>query len=348
MSKDLTNDEVFEEEEEGKTCLVITEEHIKESCKKHDLYALPELNEELFLHYGGFQKIGSLEKYVNLKSIWLNNNAINIIEGLDHCPNLVCLYLQGNIIQEISGLDKLPNLETLNLSHNYITKISGLEGCPLLHTLEIDHNKIEDIDGLKGLLVCKNIGVLNLSDNKLEEENFMEVITELQSLAVLKLEGNPIARTMHQYRRKLISALPNLNFLDSQPVDEIERRCAIVYMISGPAAAIEERNRILDEREAYKEFQRIKQKEINRRIAIEKGIDISHDRYFLADGEEFPSDADEDKIENEKIEKERRKEEEEVQVSDTALTDSDGDEKYEELYHVGSEKDEEVDLHGMD
>lgn len=44
----------------------------------------PHLNDTLYLHYKGFRKIEGLEKYTNLKSIWLECNGIQKIEGLGH------------------------------------------------------------------------------------------------------------------------------------------------------------------------------------------------------------------------------------------------------------------------
>lgn len=41
----------------------------------------------------GFKKIQNLEKYTNLKSIWLECNGIQRIENLGHLTKLRMLYL---------------------------------------------------------------------------------------------------------------------------------------------------------------------------------------------------------------------------------------------------------------
>jgi len=277
------------EEEEIHDVYAITPKLIIESCKKHDLYTFPELNEELYLHYCGFQKIAALEPYVNLKSLWLNNNAIGLLEGLNSLKNLVCLYLSYNVITEISGLDELENLETLVLSHNYISKISGLSNLKKLHSLEIDHNQISSIADMNELKDVKTLGVLNLGSNKIETEDFMQIISELPDLAVLKIEGNPIARTMVNYRRRIIVSTPKLAYLDQQPVDELERKCAELYLTVGKDAAIQERQRVLQEREDFKEKNRRELKRINKEYALANGIDISNDNYFRESGSETES-----------------------------------------------------------
>lgn len=332
-------------EEEEEQVPMITPKAIMESCVKNQLYTIPELNEVLYLHFGGYQKIANLEPYCNLTSIWLNNNAIYEIEGLDTLTNLVCLYLQGNVIQEIKGLDKLVNLETLVLSHNYISNISGLEHCPKLHTLEIDHNRLKDVESIKGLLACKeSLGVLNLSDNKFEEEDIMDVIFQLSNLGVLKLEGNEIARTMSNYRRKIITTLTNLNYLDQQPVTSAERRIAIVYLANGPNAAMQERIKIKQEKEAEDERNRKMQRRIYRETAKKQGIDVSHDRFFLSSDDELPEDHEGEeslgKGELEKIEREKQQAEEDQE--DTSDEDIISEEKAEEKFHKEQPLFEEV------
>jgi dynein assembly factor 1 len=288
----------------------ITPKDIHDSCVKNRLYTYPQLNDTLYLHFSGFQKIASLDPYLNLTSLWLNNNSINVIEGLSSLTRLVCLYLQGNVIQKIDGLSALTQLETLVLSHNYIKKIENLSTLTRLHTLEIDHNSIATEDGLRGLLEVPTVGALNLSDNRLESEGFVEVISQLPQINLLKLNGNPIARTMSQYRRRLLNAIPTLTYLDDAPVTETELRCAQAWTKGGREAESAERERIRQEKEDAKARNRREVRRMNRKFAIDQGIDISKDKSLMSsDDERLNEDVDEEEERAERVEEEEDVEE---------------------------------------
>ncbi|KAH0793279.1 Leucine Rich Repeat family protein [Histomonas meleagridis] len=194
------------------------------------------------------------------------------------------------MIEKIEGLDELTNLSTLCLSYNFISKIENLSNLINLHTLELDHNRISDPSSLAGIHDVPSLGVLNISCNKIESEQFLDVISSHKSLNLLKMDGNPITRTMRQYRRRIISSMPNLNYLDEAPVTEKERRCAAAYMNGGKNAEEAERQKIRDEIENAKILNRQKLKRINRQAAIDAGLDISNDTYLMS-----TSDYEEDK-----------------------------------------------------
>ncbi|WP_287582832.1 leucine-rich repeat domain-containing protein [Candidatus Borrarchaeum sp.] len=109
---------------------------------------------------------------------------INEIEGLEKFTDLKELYLSHNLIEEIKGLDNLTNLQRLNLSHNHIKKIQGLEHLTDLKTLELHHNLIEEIKGLDNLT---NLQRLNLYSNQIKEIKGLENLFRLQGL---KLDDN--------------------------------------------------------------------------------------------------------------------------------------------------------------
>lgn len=77
----------------------MTRERIRALCKKNDLYLNASLNEVLYLHFQGFDEIACLEDYTQLKCLWLDSNAIPLIQGLDNQPHLKCLFLQNNLIR---------------------------------------------------------------------------------------------------------------------------------------------------------------------------------------------------------------------------------------------------------
>lgn len=65
--------------------------YLKKLCQEQKLYSTPELNDKLYLHFKGFRRIEGLEEYTALKSLWLEGNAIGVIEGLSHLESLKCL-----------------------------------------------------------------------------------------------------------------------------------------------------------------------------------------------------------------------------------------------------------------
>jgi len=276
---------MFEEEED--TGNAITHKILKQSLKKHSGYTTPELNDVLYLHYLGIGKIQLLEPYINVKALWLNNNAINRIENISALKNLTCLYLQNNIIEKIEGLEELTSLKTLVLSSNYILKIENLSGCKELNTLEIDHNRLSSYDDLKGLVELQSLSILNLSHNKIENEDVCVLFSALPQLRVLRLEGNQLPRKMENYRRKMIIQNNDLRYLDDAPIEENDRRLANAWAQGGKQGEKIERENI--KREADEKHMRNMEefKRIQREALLKSGGSIDEHPELIPDDEVF-------------------------------------------------------------
>ena len=76
---------------------VMTKKEIRKIALEHSGYSTPALNDQLYLHYKGYQKIENLEDYCNLKALWLDSNGLEKIENLDKLTSLRCLFLQRNL-----------------------------------------------------------------------------------------------------------------------------------------------------------------------------------------------------------------------------------------------------------
>ena len=61
----------------------MTPDKILAMCVEKALYKVPELNELLYLHYAGFEKIENLEAYTQVQVLWLESNRITKIENLE-------------------------------------------------------------------------------------------------------------------------------------------------------------------------------------------------------------------------------------------------------------------------
>merc|ERR1711902_116015 len=157
-------------------------------------YSTPELNEKLYLHQKGICKLQNLDKYIGVKVLWLQSNAIEIIENLNNLTELRHLYLNQNLIKKIDGeqaLNKLINLDTLNLEKNYISNIENndLSNLKKLNTLNLAHNRLSNIKNLSGLLNCPSLCVLDLRNNgiKINTELIDNILSKLPNLRVLYL-----------------------------------------------------------------------------------------------------------------------------------------------------------------
>ena len=64
---------------------------------------------------------------------------------------------------------------------------------------------------------------MDLSNNKLEHEDILDLLEKMPDLRVLNLIGNPVIRKTVQYRRKFISRIKSLTFHDDRPVFDNER-----------------------------------------------------------------------------------------------------------------------------
>ena len=73
--------------------MLMTTQNLRLFCLEDELYEYPDLNSKIYLHYKGFTKIANLDAYVNLISLWLENNCIRKIEGLEKLTKLRTLFL---------------------------------------------------------------------------------------------------------------------------------------------------------------------------------------------------------------------------------------------------------------
>ena len=61
-------------------------------CQQHDdLYVTPALNDRLYCNFAGFDALGGLDDYTELRSLFLEGNALQDLGGLPPLPLLTCL-----------------------------------------------------------------------------------------------------------------------------------------------------------------------------------------------------------------------------------------------------------------
>nr|CCC95919.1 unnamed protein product [Trypanosoma congolense IL3000] len=229
------------------------------ACKNNGGYAAPHLNDQLFLQCRGFLRISNLDEYVNLKVLWLEQNALSDFCGIEALQQLVSLFVQNNTISSFRTLPVLGNLRVLNISHNYFTSLSGIAaGCPQLETFQASHNRIGSLADCCDLWgVKETLTSVDLSFNKIEVEEGgmgpLEFFGKLPNVSVIYFHGNPGSHGMKGYRRSMILHLPQLKYLDERPVFSEERRIVEAWGSGGEEAEGREREAIREEKKSHLE-----------------------------------------------------------------------------------------------
>lgn len=69
-------------EKDENEVVVMSMRNILTYIESDGLYEYPEMNSKLYLHFKGFKSIANLDLFVNLKTLYLENNMISVITGL--------------------------------------------------------------------------------------------------------------------------------------------------------------------------------------------------------------------------------------------------------------------------
>lgn len=128
--------------------------------------------------------------------------------------------------------------ELVQNSTSYSLKEPLLQIFPIplsLTKIGLSGNHISSISSLEGLKSLPGLSSLDLSSNRIdgEEDELFDLLDSLSALKLLKLSNNPIVSKIKDYRKKVISRMTSLNFLDEKPVNIEERRRAEAWARGG-------------------------------------------------------------------------------------------------------------------
>lgn len=135
------------------------------------------------------------------------------------------LSMSSNAIERMAPL-KMPHLKILSLGRNKLSKIDNLKSVSsTLEQLWISYNFIGNLDGV---LCCKKLKTLYISNNKIRAWSEIDKLKGLSGLRDLLLRGNDICKDMsnQEYRIAVLKAIPQLTKIDGKLVTPIERQLA--------------------------------------------------------------------------------------------------------------------------
>ncbi|CAD7965519.1 unnamed protein product [Amoebophrya sp. A25] len=288
----------------------ITDEMTLEACRKNQGYENPLLNDSLCLNYKGIARIESLGAYRNLHCLYLDCNGITKIEHLDHMTQLKSLYLQSNCITKLENIPA--SLLVLNLRENRIAKIENLEHCLALSQINLAKNRLMNVESLSGLRTLaaqpgSDLQSIDISANYIDEEDplvsFFDGEGELsesaekvfEKLNCVFLQNNPSVRRIKNYRRRLVAQLPNLTFLDTKQVTEVER-VSVQGWVNGGADGeqnakrdfyLREREQKRIDLEKFRRVQELANKKLQKQLKRQAAEQASKEAY--QQGSELPS-----------------------------------------------------------
>jgi len=229
---------------------IMTKKYVSAKCEYDNGFSTPELNDKLNLSGVGFEKItDALLPYTGLKSLNLQMNSLQSMQGLQHMEKLKTLFLNDNMLTKIEGLERLSFLDTLVLSNNHIKKIEGLSKLKFLTKLDMTKNSLSDYTSVCDLLNMESLKTLKLASNSIEEDEKILKLMGSLKVVLLELQDNPIVG-LPDYRKRLIVANDNLGYLDDRPVDDKQRRAAEAFLSGGQAKEEAEYLRIQQEKKA--------------------------------------------------------------------------------------------------
>lgn len=184
---------------------------------------------------GKIEDLTGLEKFTNLKSLWIRGNKISDLAPISNLTKLEELYISNNNISDLKALSKLTSLKKLEAYSCNLTTLEGVESLTNLEDLDVENlvpknysNKITDITPIRNLT---KLVKFDISNNNIEYTNYSgNKISDLSALAGrtgmtdLRFSNNEVTDM------SIISNMKNLeylfadgNYIENIPEDVLDR-----------------------------------------------------------------------------------------------------------------------------
>lgn len=162
-------------------------------------------------------------RFPALEIMQLGGNQIRSIATLrlDVLKSLRSLFLQDNDIQRLEGLANLTNLQELVLDRNRVKHLETnyFTGIEKLIELRIEDNGLRSLSNAGPL---RRLRSFHLGGNRVQDMGEIEKMSTYSSLIELTIAGNPVSRRP-AYRALVLRKLPTLMCLDGINVSNEER-----------------------------------------------------------------------------------------------------------------------------
>ena len=155
-----------------------------------DIHADHKYLRRLDLSNNAIDRISIAYDLPSLKELDLSYNGFEEFPGIfKHMPNLEALHISNNKLSKLPQM-KLPYLEHMDLSCNELNNLNGIDINESLKTLNIRGNRISDLYPLIKGNFYQNLFELDISDNPLSKESYLEALPELAN-GINKLSAPP-------------------------------------------------------------------------------------------------------------------------------------------------------------
>lgn len=155
----------------------------------------------------------------NLRALIMNDNKISSIPKLESLKFLNTLVLSKNPVANIGkSLEKMKSITKLSVSNCQIQEIgSSIASCVELKEARFAHNEITTLPN--ELSQNARLQVLDLGKNAISSWSDLRVLSSLQGLKNLNLQGNPVTE-INNFLKKVKKMLPRLKTFNAKPLDE--------------------------------------------------------------------------------------------------------------------------------